>query len=383
MAYESNSQLESILKYMSERDRNLHKPKKFTGYVMSGNKEVAKVVNNEIEDIDIPLSPLYLSRTQNFEGWLKTRCIDTHRTNSRLLRKVLRLTTAEEEEIVLSVNSATITDNYWTKDIDSNLKYEDVVFKYNDMCKLALYGKIDDLNYQESRTPELTSVGSFEKCWFKDHDKWLMIKKGSDEEIFSELFVYHLGKLIGLNMAIYLVKEKQKEIVSIDFTNNAEVNFEPMHSILDEEEDYIENINILYNFDKKLVHQYLDIIFLDAIVMNVDRHTFNYGVLRDTHNGNILKMAPNFDNNLSLVARGKSSNLNRNDILVKEFIKALEYIKNLGINYNIPKFTEEMLEKAYRKTLSEVDIKEDYDKGISLDYILPFCVTAYKKIIDQ
>ena len=49
---------------------------------------------------------------------------------------------------------------------------------------------------------------------------------------------------------------------------------------------------------------YLEIIFLDAVCENVDRHTNNYGVLRDVVSGKILSLAPNYDNNLALVSRG-------------------------------------------------------------------------------
>ena len=62
-----------------------------TGELMSEDKVIATVKNGEITDCNETLLPLYLKRTKNLEGWLASRAIDTHRTNSRLLKKALRL----------------------------------------------------------------------------------------------------------------------------------------------------------------------------------------------------------------------------------------------------------------------------------------------------
>lgn len=110
-------------------------------------------------------APLYIQRTNNFVGWLLSRCINLHRTNSRLLRKALRLTNTNEVELVLKYNAAAITDSYWFKPENTDLKYDDVRFKENLFDTLALRGDPDGFSIPPQRTPELTNIGSFEKCW--------------------------------------------------------------------------------------------------------------------------------------------------------------------------------------------------------------------------
>ena len=44
---------------------------------------------------------------------------------------------------------------------------------------------------------------------------------------------------------------------------------------------------------------YMNILFLDAIVNNPDRHTKNYGILTSQEDGRVLGMAPNYDNNMA------------------------------------------------------------------------------------
>ena len=101
--------------------------------------------------------------------WLETRAIDRHRANSRLLKKALRLAEKDDISTVIHVNGATITDNYWIRPLDSALRYEDIRFSDDYFSNLALKGTYNIFNRaansNRSRTPELTNVGSFEKCW--------------------------------------------------------------------------------------------------------------------------------------------------------------------------------------------------------------------------
>lgn len=56
-------------------------------YIMSDDTTVAKWENNELTVINTSLLPLYLKRVHNADMWLETRAIDSHRANSRLLKK--------------------------------------------------------------------------------------------------------------------------------------------------------------------------------------------------------------------------------------------------------------------------------------------------------
>jgi len=112
---------------------------------------------------------------------------------------------------------------------------------------------------------------------------------GNNYELFSELFTYNLIKLLERPVAEYS-KENINSIKTLDYTNNAKVNYEPMESIVGDNEDYEFNMDKLSRQD--LITQYLDIIFIDTIIMNSDRHTFNYGVLRDVATGDIISIAP-------------------------------------------------------------------------------------------
>lgn len=321
--------------------------------IMSGDTVVAVWQNGELIIKNEDLLPLYLKKIHNADMWLETRAIDSHRANSRLLKKALRLAEKDDVSTVAHVNAATITDNYWIRPIGSDLTYNDVKFSDDYFSNLALKGNYDSFNKaansKKSRTPELTNVGSFEKCWKLRDNKWWMYKKATHNEMFSEIFVYELGKELGFNMAIY--ERGSGFIKSLDFTKGASVNFEPASTFMGDNEDYLDVIKALKGICPAAIPDYIRMIFMDTITANPDRHTNNFGLLRDTKTGKITGFAPNYDNNMALIARGYPSNPKASDIMISLFKEVIdeypEYEKY------IPVLTEETV----RKILEKINMK--------------------------
>ena len=330
--------------------------------ILSGDTLVAVWQKDCLEEINSALLPLYLKRIKNANMWLETRAIDSHRANSRLLKKALRLAERDDVSTVVHVNGATITDNYWIREIGSNLTYDDIRFSDDYFSNLALKGTYNSFNRaansKRSKTPELTNVGSFEKCWKLHDGKWWMHKKANHEEMFSELFVYELGKTLGMNMAIY--ERGENCVKSLDFTDSALVNFEPASAFMGDNEDYLDVIDALKNLCPQAIPDYIKMIFLDTICANPDRHTNNFGLLRDTANGKFLGLAPNFDNNMALIARGYPSKPKANDMLIRAFCEVLEVYSDY--REYLPSVTEDVVREVIEhlnmrvKTQTIIDI---------------------------
>lgn len=328
-------------------------------YIMSGDIAVAKWQDNGLEVLNRALLPIYLLNTGNVEKWLEMRAIDCHRANSRLLKKALRLTEKDDVTTVVSVNAVTITDNYWIKSLDSDLTYADVRFDNDYFSNLALTGSYDSFNKaansKHTRTPELTNIGSYEKCWKLVDGNWWMYKKANHEEMFSELFIYKLGVVLGFNMAEY--ERGIGYIKTKDFTDNARVNVESAYSFMGDNEDYIDNVNALRRLCPGSVSDYVKMLFLDTICANPDRHTFNYGILRNTDTGEIIGLAPNFDNNMALISKGYPKNIKRkNDLLIKLFNELMNYDNSL--KQFVPDLSEDMIESAIKAVGMKVKSKE-------------------------
>lgn len=345
------------------------------GFLMSKDNQIARIENNEITPLLPDLLPIYLQRNGDLIEWLEDRAIDRHRTNSRLLKRLLRLTAAEDSEVAMRVNGSTITDTYWICRDDENLSYEDVRFHQNYFDNLALLGDPDSfnqLNRKEiinSRSPELTNIGSFEKCWRLENNQWWLYKQGNDQERFSEYFIYQLGKLLGFKMAQCELWDRG--VKSLDFTNGATVNYEPAKSLVGDDVDYEFNYERIESIDPQMAKEYLDILFLDTICFNMDRHTENYGFLRDPETGQYIGMAPNFDNNIALISKGYPSNTERkNDLFIQDFLSLMD---SIDIEYRIPELTEQIIKEA----LSLVPIEVDQQ------FIIGFILNGYCQIKEQ
>lgn len=328
-----------------------------TGELMSEDKVIATIKNGAVVDCDETLLPLYLKRTRNLEGWLASRAIDTHRTNSRLLKKALRLHTADDAQTALAVNAATVTDRYWFRPEGSTASYEDIRFKENYFDSLALRGDPNGFSHKPSRTPELTNTGSYEKCWRLINGAWWMYKSGNQNEYFSELFISRLGEKLGFDMVHYELDDGY--IRSKNFTDGTSYIFEPMSSLVGENDDYAVCFDAIYAISLELAKEYLKIIWLDSVCYNMDRHTENFGFLRDVHTGEIVSMAPNYDNNIALISRGYPNSTDReHDGIIRffrEFIQNNPTAKAMLQDIELPDITEEMIDECFAKIPIEVD----------------------------
>lgn len=347
------------------------------GYLMLEDLVIANYFSGELKLIEPSLCPFYILRTKDFEGWVRSRAIDIHRTNSRILRKSIRLMTTDEFSIVMNSYCVTITDRYWFKPSNSTLCYDDVKFTSDRLAPIALDGKFFDACDTNIKSPEFTNTGSFEKCWKLINGNWFIIKKATELERFSELLVYRLGKHLSLDMAKYFINPSRTDIIiSQDFTVGGKLILESMWSLINDNEDYKDNINLLKSLNESivsctkdnLIKQYLDILFMDTLCMNVDRHTNNYGFLRDRKTGKIISLAPNFDNNLALISRGVNRNITHTpNRLINEFKDVL-----MVTYYKIPSLIKEDLISIVEKCAIDCDLRNP-----NINYVVTFIWNNY------
>lgn len=330
------------------------------GVLMSGDRAVARIRGGEIEPLDMERLPLYLQRGGDFEVWLDSRAIDRHRTNSRILKKVLRLHDSSDTAAVLRAHGATITDNYWFMQEVEDLSWDRVRFCEDTFSDVALTGSFDSYSRQYTEdqlragSPELTNIGSFEKCWKLENGRWWMTKAGTVEERFSEIFIARLGKALGFAMAEYY---PQGEYVKTPDFTDGKYNYEPAWALVGDNEDYSFNYDRFAALDPSLAGQYLDILYMDALCFNMDRHTMNYGILRDAESGKVVSMAPNFDNNIALISRGYPEDPNRTNGMLIEMFE--ELFRDKEICYTAPSLSYEMVRDLSQSTLPDENVDRD------------------------
>ncbi len=332
------------------------------GTLMSGDDPVAEICQGRVMPLDKARMPLYLLDHDDILGWMEARAIDRHRTNSRILKKVLRLSDSSDLAAVLHSHGAAITDDYWFKgESEPDLTWQTVRFSADSFSEIALTGSFSSYSREitqeelKAGTPELTNIGSYEKCWRIEDGAWWLYKNENDLERYSELFIAALGKSLGFSVADY--RESGNYVKTRDFTEGR-WNFEPAAAIVGENEDYALNCERLVALKPSLGKEYLDILFMDALCFNMDRHTKNYGFLRDRATGEVLRMAPNFDNNIALISRGYGSDpAKTSPLLIDAF---LDVLREKQLPYSAPALNREELHRLAYAVLPSADIQRDY-----------------------
>ena len=160
-------------------------------------------------------------------------------------------------------------------------------------------------------------------------------------------------------------------VKTLDFTGGI-YNYEPAAAIVGDEEDYVFNYDRLTAIHPTLGNQYLNILYMVALCFNMDRHTQNYGVLRNQSTGEVVCMAPNFDNNIALISRGYGQDAHRtNGFLINLFE---ELLTERGLVYQVPTLDEGIIRQIVQDTLPDEDIDRDYvanmvlERGQRLEY---------------
>lgn len=329
--------------------------KEYTGYVMSGNIVVAEFNKGVLVPPTHKLCPLVIKRTNSIYEFLKSRSIDSGRANYRLLRKVLNINVKDDTLVSLCSYAASISDNYWFKPKHSKLKYEDISFNNDIFFDTALKGIITIYPKKLILTPELTTNGSYEKGWRNIDGNWWLYKVGTINERYSEVFYSRLFEKLILPTAHYEIDGNY--IRTANFAKG--VNFEPMVSLVGDNED----IEYIYDALNKINHQialdYLRLITFDVVLNNVDRHNENCGILRDKETGEIISLAPNYDDNLSLISRNTTLIATEQEGFLSLFLKTIRKSKKIkeGLKeIEFPIITSNLLRSIHEEIGLEIEV---------------------------
>ena len=280
---------------------------------------------------DALMPPSFVSITE----WLENRNYAKHKTH---LQRWLREWQIDNIKGFIDITHALgLNDTLWVCSADSSLKWDNVSLYRNDFtdvaAKTAFTKGLNGLKLS-STSPEFTSEGSFEKCWVKQNDGSITLyKKGSEGfvnsglEPYSEFYSSQLSGLLCRSSVEYGLCMFKGHLVSTCsmFTSEAE-GFIPVYKYLNTSRTY--TMQQLLDFMGRLgfAEDFSDMIVLDAVILNIDRHLGNFGFIVDNDTFRIKRFAPVFDNNMALLARAIDNSLESDS----------EYYKGLGHKIGVP-----------------------------------------------
>lgn len=240
---------------------------------------------------------------RNLTDFLEGRKAPKHRAHIAALLQEYGC--AELDGYLNVAHALSLNDTFWVKPANSTLYWKDVSLYQNEfnliISEAAFDGTISSSGLS-STSPEFSTDGQYAKCWVRKDGRICLYKTGG---IFG---LEPLSEYLASQLADYLCPEAVP--YDLDFYHGQLISKCPLFtteqqglakaaSLLPQERSirnflrYFESIGSDDAFRRMCV--------LDALILNIDRHIGNFGVLYDTETLQVQKMAPVFDHNRSLL----------------------------------------------------------------------------------
>ncbi|MBQ8472031.1 MAG: hypothetical protein IJ501_00855 [Bacilli bacterium] len=348
------------------------------------------ILKSFYEEFDFDNNPF---RT-NLSEWFKGRGIPSWRDKLDLLLHRLDITTPSE--LLDKAFGLSLSDQYWLKPYDSNIKYDDINFfdhdfDYSEFLEASLSLNSKTIKKEESlKTPNNTTDGMLKKAWIIEDNIRYLLKGGYKNEIlqpFNEVLATMICERLGFNHVPYTIDTYKDTVVSkCPCFINKDTEFITCYQIKndmkrhDSNEDYEDYIKILEENGIKDARIKLENMYiLDFLIMNEDRHLNNFGIIRDVNTLKWLDVAPIFDNGQSL----RIEYYDEEELIIsghgrlfyevkpfEEIIKVVKNIKRIDIKKieDLPHEFDELLHKYQSIT------------GISDKRIYRLCVLLQRQI---
>lgn len=247
--------------------------------------------------------------------WFRGRGIPSWRDRLDLLLHRLNITVPTE--LLDKAFGLSLSDQYWLKPFNSDIKYDDINFfdndfDYSEFLEASLSKNSKTITKESSlKTPNNTTDGMLKKAWIIENGTRYLLKGGYKNEIlqpFNEALASEICKCLGFNHVEYTLDTYKDIVVSkCPCFINKNTEFVTCHQIRndmvrnDDERDYEDYIKKLEEKGIKNARIEMENMFiLDFIIMNEDRHLNNFGIIRDVNTLKWLGVAPIFDNGMAL-----------------------------------------------------------------------------------
>ena len=251
----------------------------------------------------------------NISEWFKSRGIPSWRDKLDIL--LHRLNISAPSELLDKAFGLSLSDQYWIKPYNIDVKYDDINFfdndfDYSEFLEASLSKNSKTIVKKSSlKTPNNTTDGMLRKAWIIEDGTRYLLKGGYKNELlqpFNEVLASEICKRLGFNHVEYTLDIYKDMVVSkcpCFITKDTELvtchqirNDMDRHNNIDDYEDYINILekNGIKNARIEMENMYI----LDFLIMNEDRHLNNFGIIRDINTLKWLCCAPIFDNGQSL-----------------------------------------------------------------------------------
>lgn len=262
--------------------------------------------------------------------WWAGRSIPASRSGIKSLLEYLDI--FDTKCLILKCMGLSLSDQYWIRPSGSDIQWKDVNFfdnSFSDDVGNLLFGMNIATGELDLSSPDNTSDGVLKKKWCIVDGKRCLIKAGTRpmmQESFNEVIASRIADLLSIEHVEYGLIIDGRDICSI-CPNMVDKNTELVTAYRASKMMKRDGSSSFYQHYVKIcdsmgldIIPFLDrMIVLDYLMLNTDRHTNNFGIIRDADTLEWLGPAPIFDNGTSL-----------------KFDEATPYIMSSGVGSSKP-----------------------------------------------
>ena len=246
---------------------------------------------------------------KSFDDWITLKKISSSRENIQTVFDEYNV--RNTRELFIKNYGLSLTDHYWIKPSDENIKWENInCFENKFSAKMGDILIGDGIKKEEDGiSPESTSGGALPKKWEQREDGIYLIRKSPTvfaQDPFNEVIANEIMNRLNINNVEYKIEWKDSIPNSVckNFLKNDQElihAFELAHIIDFKGERYNTFLTICQKNNIVDIKKNLDeMITLDYIIGNTDRHFNNFGFIRNTKTLRFEGFAPIYDSGNSL-----------------------------------------------------------------------------------
>ena len=242
--------------------------------------------------------------------WLKKRTIPKNRAYVHSFLSKCGLNLNRPMSILSVSKGLSLNDCYWVVEEGFDGSFAEYNLYDNNFSRvlglIAFTGYGSSMRTSLASCPEFTTNGMLPKCWRRDNGSIKLYKGGTSgasntgNEPYSEFYAAQIAEILGINAINYGLSKWQGELCSTcELFTSKDYSYMPVGRLVTKGgmkavREYYESLG------EEFVSALDDMLVLDAVICNVDRHFGNFGFLVDNRTNKITAPAPLFDHGNSL-----------------------------------------------------------------------------------
>lgn len=261
----------------------------------------------------LPLDIICEATSDRIQSWLQMRSIPKHRAFVKELLAQIGLHPEDAgfyQGVIDYCHGLSVNDSYWVVECGFKGNWSEYNLYENDLdntlALIAYTGYTSSQKHKIGLSSEWSTGGTYPKAWRRIGDDLVLYKAGSSggantgNEPYSEWFSQQVAEAMGIPHVSYGLEMWGGKLASTcKLANTKSLSLVSWWQAT-RTSKFPESLAAAKLMGSHILEAFEDMVVFDCLTMNYDRHSTNFGLMRNNETGEILGMAPLFDHNLAL-----------------------------------------------------------------------------------